>query len=53
MLLNDDKSEVYLHCCLKWLAVNLCLWLTGDDGIIRIYCPEHEQVLLGFDKDLI
>lgn len=52
MQLNHDKTEVYCHACLAWHRVNLCLWLTRDDGVIQICCPEHEEVVLGYDTDL-
>lgn len=53
MHLNHDKTEAYCHACLKWHEINLCLWLTRDDGIIEIHCPERDEVLLGYDYDLV
>jgi len=52
MNLSKDGSEVWAHCCMKWLPVKDCLWMTRDDGIIEICCLEHEAVILGYDYDL-
>ena len=52
MHLNHDKTEVYCQACLTWHIVNLCDWMPRDDGVIEIFCPEHDEVLLGYDYDL-